>query len=459
MFTYIRKYLRAGFKEGEFGMFGKFTHSKDPFFGKYQVNTSFQITIMAAVGVIVALTFVPFFVWQGIQILLFTSPVWLLFLLPKGARYYWSHYIQHRFLDNPRQAGVLLEVQIPREIQKSPRAMELVFEALYLKPSVTTPLQVWWHGHVRPWWAFEIVSDAGNIHFYIWTWKRLKLRLENTIYAQYPEVRIFEVEDYAKKVKYVPGKMEVVGASFVYEKDDAHPLKSYYDFELNKDPKTEFKIDPLVSMLEMMSSIKSGHVWLQYCIQQAVAGDKWKTRVEEAVQKIYDGASPIYPDLHDPDTMVKGSAILRPMQYEYVKAMQRATLKSVFDVGIRAVYIAKPEDMKAGTAHNLFNMFKLVGSPGGEYYNILNPDGDAYLSDFDWPWEDFRGMRQRFLKRKLLRGYTARSYFHPPVVDDAVIMTSEHLATLYHFPGEESQALGIERLESKRSGPPLDLPI
>lgn len=440
MFTFVRKKLK-----------GNFAH--------YQFNTSVQIVLVSLVGVIAAFLGVTSIAAQGAVLLFYLSPLWVLYLLPKSANYYWMHYIQHQFLENPRQEGVLLEVLLPKEIAKSPRAMELVFEATYLKPSVTTPFQIKWRGHVRPWWSFEVRSQAGKIHFYVWCWKRLRQRLENSIHAQYPGIQLIEVEDYAKDFKFISGQWEVTGNNYMLTKPAEHPIKTYYDFELNKDPKTEHKVDPFVTMLEMMANIKSGELWLQIIVQQARDSKTWKANIEAAVQKMYDDVSPVYAEMHDPEKMIKGNAMLRPMQYEYIKAMQRATTKSVFDVGIRVVYMDTPSGLKGAVLHNMLNMYKMVGSVKGDYFNWLAPDGDAYLTDFDWPWEDFRNMRQTYLKKKILEAYTLRSYFNPPIIDDAIMMNSEQLATIYHFPGEEAASLGIERLESKRGGPPPDLPV
>lgn len=429
------------------------------FFGKYQINTVIQVFVIAIVGTVLAFLCVPWITIQALALLVYTSPLWALLLVPKSVKYYWMHFVQHQFLEGPTPKPILLEVKLHKNIQKSPRAMELVFEAMYIKPSTTTDFQLKWRGNVRPWWSFEIVSDAGQIHFYIWAWKRTRSRLEHTIYAQYPDVQIVEVEDYAKKFHFDPHTMGVIGANFMYAKEDVHPIKTYYDFGLDKDPKTEYKVDPLVTILELIGNIKSGQVWIQIMLQQAVDDKSWRARVAAAIQSMYDDTSPEWPDPTDPEKSTKGSAILRPMQYEYIKAMQRATTKSAFDVGIRFVYVDKKETHSNAIGHNIMNMYKLVGSQGGEYYNLLGPDGDSYLSDFDWPWEDFRGMFATYKIKKLFTAYKARSYFHPPVIDNAIIMTSEQLATIYHFPGEEAQTLGIERVESTRGAPPVDLPV
>jgi hypothetical protein len=435
------------------------TYIKKSIFAEYQINTVFQIFILAIIGLVAMLIGIPYIAAQGFLVLLYTSPLWIMFLIPKSFWFYWLHYIQHKNIDGPSNKPMLVEVKLSKEMLKSPRAMELVFEALHIRPSMTTEFQKKWRGNVAPWWSFEIVSDAGKIHFYIWMLKRTRARVESAIYAHYPDVQLVEVEDYTKHAPFDPETMSVIGSNFTYYTSDVHPIKTYYDFGLDKDPKTEFKVDPLVSMLEIFGSIKTGHIWVQIIIQQAVDSAGWRKRVADAIQLMYDETSPEWADPSNPENVTKGSAILRPMQYEYIKAMQRATTKSAFDVGIRFIHFDDKKYFSGMVGHQIMNMYKFVGQQKGPYYNWIAPDGDSYLSDFDWPWEDFRGMFSSYKTKKLFTAYKARSYFAPPIIDDAFIMTSEQLATIYHFPGEEAQALGIERIESKRGGPPPDLPV
>ena len=94
--------------------------------------------------------------------------------------------------------------------------------------------------------------------------------IEQAIYGQYPEVEIFEVEDYASKFKYDPKKHWMFrdrlaqraarkGRKYGQGKFpgiDVYPIKTYIDYELDKDPKEEFKVDPLGSIIEFMGSLQ-----------------------------------------------------------------------------------------------------------------------------------------------------------------------------------------------------------
>jgi hypothetical protein len=60
---------------------------------------------------------------------------------------------------------------------------------------------------------------------------------------------------------------------------DFLPMKTYVDFGLDKDPKEEFKIDPITPLLEMMGSIGKGeHLWYQIILQEESVYDDKKMK-------------------------------------------------------------------------------------------------------------------------------------------------------------------------------------
>jgi hypothetical protein len=442
----------------------RWTHRK---WVNWQMVEIFMCFLELLTGVVVCMIFAWPLFSGGFLVLLYTSPLWITYKLPQTFWYYWIHYRNHVFLSKPNQEPVLLEIKIPKGIQRSPRAMEIVFENMWIKPSTTTKFQRDWRGNVRPWWSFEIVSDGGEIHFYVWTWKRFRNRVQSVFYSQFPEIQLIETEDYSKRFNYVPGGDYMWGGNnYILMKENAYPIKTYFDYELHKDPKIEHKVDPLATALDMIGTARKGEkYWIQFIIQQAVDHRTWKKKVQEAVEKIYEEARIDFPDPSDPDKLTKGSAILRPMQYEFVKAMQRSTTKNVFDVGIRALYIAPNEMFDIVRLHMIVNYFGIFnpGHYGGgfdkAYYNTFAGDGEKYTANFDFPWEDFKDIRFKRQQRMVLDAYQQRSFFHHPYIDHPIMLNSEMLATLFHFPSDDAKVPGLERLESKRGNAPVDLPV
>jgi hypothetical protein len=124
------------------------------------------------------------------------------YLMPLPLAYFafnlWHHYRQENFIMNIK--WVLLEIQVPRDVIKSPAAMELIFSnALYHKS-----LKGFWEEYMigAPWlwFSLEIVSIDGKVHFFIRTPTRIRDLVETQIYAQYPQAKVVEVEDYVYNI-------------------------------------------------------------------------------------------------------------------------------------------------------------------------------------------------------------------------------------------------------------------
>src|SRR5438067_2018366 len=79
----------------------------------------------------------------------------------------WVRYVRYYFFYNTKT--VLLEIRLPREQFKSPLAMELAIAGIYQTGGETTVLDRYWFGKTRPWYSLEIVSNGGDVHFYVWT--------------------------------------------------------------------------------------------------------------------------------------------------------------------------------------------------------------------------------------------------------------------------------------------------
>src|SRR3972149_9936701 len=209
-------------------------------------------------------------------------PYWGPILLGYMFWHQWMHYVQGRHM--AKINWILLEIKLPKETYKSPLAMEIVLNALY-QAATGTWFDKIWRGKVKDWSSLEMVSIEGHIKFFIrtpWIYKNV---IEAQLYSQYPDVEIYEVPDYVRYVDYrgKEGDWSLIGAEYGLSKPDPYPIKTYVDYGLDKDPKEEFKIDPLTSIIEYLGSFGRGHqFWLQIIIR-AHKGTK-----KDATGKEYD---------------------------------------------------------------------------------------------------------------------------------------------------------------------------
>lgn len=437
---------------------------KDPWLSAkikdYGVSNFGNGAVHAFLGSVLVLFFAPGVAFNGLILLFYTSPLWLLYILPKSFKFYWVHYVQHQFVGSDRAQGMLLEIKIPREIDHSPRAMELVFDALHFRPQMATKILREWRGHVRPWYSLEIVSMKGELKFYIWCWKRVREQVETAFYAQYPTIQLVEApHDYAAKyiAQHQPiKKVDAWGNALKLEREDAFPLKTYYDFQLDQDPKAELKVDPFITVLEQMSSNGPNEIlWMQILFQPEWTDD-WKPKVMKEIKGLYDKTrKPFKNAKGEPQ---EGYAQLKPMQYDVIRSMERSTMKQGFNVCIRSIVIFEDGKFNNMMTQALNQMWRPFGVGKSGFYNSIAPDSEKHTNGFDYPWE-FRSVRRPIRVQKMFEAYAARSAFAPPHIEDAFILTSEELATLFHIPGAEAQQLGIKRIDSMQKGAPPNLPI
>lgn len=384
----------------------------------------------------------------------------------------WIRYLRTDYLS--KQEYVLLEIKISRDILKSPMAMELFLISLYQTGSVTYT-DTYWEGKMKPWFSLEIVSIEGQVRFYIWSLARYKNMIEAQIYAQYPNVEIYEAEDYSLPVKHDPTKVSMWGTYYKLSQKDVYPIKSYIDYGLDKPTKEEEeKIDPFTSVLEYLGSMKAGEqVWIQILIQahkkeglregRLLKKEDWKKAAKSEVEKIRK----------DSVLKTEGSSFGFPNptkgQQEQIEAIERSASKYAFDTMMRGIYIAKNEVFKPVSIVGLIGSVRQYGSNNLNglklgWYTDHTDNAKDWINIFSWipGLLKYKENQRADMERQMLEAYKMRSFFQPPYRlfnADPFIMTTEEIATIYHFPGQVATTPTLQRITSRKSKPPSNLPM
>lgn len=409
--------------------------------------------------------FIPPEVWNGLvlafkYVYLF-MPIWLPVAFAVAVFNAWIKYKRAKFWQ--KEGSVLLEIKLPREITKSPVAMEIVLNALHQTGGESTWLDRVWSGKTRAWSSLEIVSLGGNIKFFIWVRPKIRNAIESQIYSQYPGIEIYEAEDYTKSAYYDPNKNQIWAADFALNKADPYPIKTYIDYGLEKDPDEELKVDPMTAMIEFLGSVTEGHnIWIQIIIRAHkkrriadVFGEKedaWKDEAKEEIKKIIEELKVKKEEGGFPRIPTKGES-------ERIAALERSVSKFPFDCGIRAIYIADKDKFNGANIGGIIGCFKQYSSPE---LNGFKPSG--WISDFDFPWQEWFGRQER-IKPKVLEEYKLRRFFYSPWKgkkfhdSKPFVLNTEELATIFHFPGSVAGTPTFERIPSVKSKAPSNLPI
>ena len=378
----------------------------------------------------------------------------------------WLTYRRLRFFQ--KQTYVLLEIKLPREIFKSPKAAEFFIAGLYQTVGERNWYEKYWKGQTRAWFSLELASINGAVHFFVWTRSGAKNQIEANLYSQFPGIEVFEVPDYTLPIAYDQEVNEIWASEFELTKSDAYPIKTYVDYGMDKDPKEEFKIDPMTPLIEFLGGMGRGHqAWIQIIIRAHKAEDKdpegsgklvdlkWQKAAEKEIEEITKKAKgEIGPD----GKVIQGTGrFLNDIETETIKALGRSISKPGFDVGIRAIYIA-PKDT--------FTLSNIGGVIGGithfnSHLNGFKPirGSEEKYKFFAFAWKDRSKNKRFFEKQYLLDAYKRRAYFYNEYKNPYFVLNTEELATMYHFPGGVSTTPTFSRIESRKAEAPANLPV
>ncbi|MBP6914040.1 hypothetical protein KBB74_00845 [Candidatus Parcubacteria bacterium] len=408
------------------------------------------------------------------------------FILYKPLRFIFVLYIETKW--NMSFKRVLLEVKIPQHITKPLKAMENVFNNIW---PIYDPPKDWratfFEGKTLVSLSFEIAGINGEPHFYIRVPEGARKMVESAIYAQYPDVEIVEVPDYTQNIPQdIPNKdWDMWGCDFMPLKEDVYPLKTYNDFfEENPEAKDEKRLDPISSLLEIISTLKKGEqIWIQVTVVPiSVKENNYVKRGKEIIEvllqrkKLEKKEDPypifletIYTFLHwlwtglNPEKREEEKKLeeypfelrLTPGERDVIAGIERKISKTCYVSRIRYIYLAKKTVFFGGAKGYGPSFFSQFGT---QHLNGLKPWSDT-ITKVQAP-DIFTKRRLYLRKRNLFSNYVNRNSAFDPFPGGTFILSSEELATIFHFPGiEVAPTQALKRIETKRSAPPVTLPI
>ncbi len=415
---------------------------------------------------IFAFLLTPTLVELSVQLALFLAPLWLPAIIIAGAWTLWVTLIRGEYI--AKQNYILLEIKLPRGHEKTPLAMEAVLSGLHLAPYEGPWYKKYWLGTVRPYWSLEIVSLEGQVHFFIWTRATFRKLIESNIYAQYPGAQVVEVQDYTRTISASHTEWAIWGCDYLFTNKDPYPIKTYVEYKLDSPQKEPLQIDPLANLIEFMGSAGKGeYLWLQMIIR-VHKGEKygkkmnakgkqftWRDEAKEIVATIRKETSGTYKD---PATGEERAGFPNPTkgQAEEMAAIERNTSKLAFDVGIRGIYLAKPEKFDSININGLVGIFKQFSSEGWNGFRPVH-----WMTEFDdYPWEfGIQKLKDKYITW-MVEAYRRRQYYHEPfdTTSSSMVMSTEELATIFHIPSSSVESPSLPRIQSSTSEAPVNLP-
>ncbi len=390
----------------------------------------------------------------------------------------WREYRRTKFWH--KKEWMLMRITVPRTTEQTCRAVENIFATfagIHNNPSWT---ETWIDGFVQPTITLEIASIDGIVSYYIWCERRFRNLCESAIYAQYPDADMIEVENYAKQVpqKYPDEEWDGWGTEMMQLMPDPYPLRTYVEFE---DKISGELKDPLANLLENFAHLGPGEqAWYQIILTPTNQKEE-KERAEKIINKI-KGVEEKHKEtmldhllklplmvLQELSKVVFGAGEeehkkenkredfpktmrLSPGEKNILEALERKASKIGFRTKIRYLYLAKTHLYKKPRAvHPFVGAMKQFNTFDMQ---ALKPESKvAGLSSTIW-W--FKNGRNWWRLTKLVRRYAKRS-------NDGIeryFMSSEELATLWHFPILlQVKAPALQRTEAKKTDAPSNIPF
>jgi hypothetical protein len=416
---------------------------------------------------------------QGIMNSVFVvwSEVWWI-VLPLIAFFifwdFWRFYLHVRFVKGI--SWKLLEIKIPKNVLKTPKAMEQIFAAAHAPYSYgIIPFDKYWKGKEEFWMSFELVGHAGESHFYLRLPKEFQHMMESAIYGQYPEAEVVEVEDYLEDFPEIlpNAEIDISGFEEMLRHENYLPIRTYLSFE---DPTEERRLDTIAPIMEIMSKLTNDEqVWYQLVIRPT--GEEFKKEGEKKINQMLGVESKekkkgilaeffglgvtlgevIKAPFEHPNMEVKKKDevpkmmrfILTPGEKDMTEAIQEKISKIAFETTPRFAFLTKQGNPDPGMMSALHGFVRQFNT---QNLNSLKPNGEKTTASYA-----VRGMfkqtRIRWRKRIFYEEYR-----HIVPSAKKAILNIEELATIYHFPIATVSTTELEKISSRKGSPPAGIP-
>ncbi len=435
-------------------------------FGLYSINLNFEsISAFFAQGT-----------WEVISGL-FVMFGWVFIaglFLNIGIGFY-REYRENKYTANWK--WVVLAIDIPALNIQTPKAVEQMFAHLagaFDQPDIAGAFR---GGYKQRYFSLEIISIEGYIQFLIRTEEMFRDLVETSVYAQYPEAEVIEVEDYVNAVpdKFPDENYDIWASDFGLAENDAFPIRFYSEFEHSISKDTVLK-DPMGTFLESFSRIASGEqMWFQIIIEPT--SNSWK---EKAIQKIREmmgdesGSKGLFPSfridelgkswdemsaqlLGSPraegedaaaESKKKNMLDITPGQSKLIAGMEEKISKIGFKTKMRGVYLARKEVFRPERGINA-----LIGAIN--QFNV--PSSNSIVPNFGVSASYFmKQKRINYRKNLLMKAYKKRKI---KIGSNPFILNTEELATVWHFPMSHVKTPLLQKSQAKSSEPPSGLPV
>ncbi len=297
---------------------------------------------------------------------------------------------------------VFLEVLVPRENEIKANAAEQLFAAL---TGLYRGGGLFSFFNPQASLSLEIVADPDHIHFVVVSPRELKDLVEKQIHAAYPIAEVREVPEYDifQKEGYVSfTELATSGPKY-------YSLKTYVDLA---------EVDPLNGILSALTKFSPGEA-ATVQITISPAGSDWQKQGYALLRKVKE----------KPEEGQRSLALGKEME----EGIGRKIIKNGFYALVRVVTVSPSQASADLNLQNILAGLAQLSAPQmASFQERKSWNKNSFMVDFLWR--------------------------HVPRLAHWTVLSTEELATLFHFPNKNNAVPNISWLGAKTGAAPLELP-
>jgi hypothetical protein len=331
--------------------------------------------------------------------------------------------------------------------RKDPKELIAVMEPIIASLSHFTLDDFWarfWQGN--PIFSLEIVSQKGEIYFQIVVPAAFQIQIEQLIHSQYPDAHIERADENDIFLEHYP---HTDLRTLCLLKQFIFPIRTYRNLEG----------DPLSGLTNALSKVGQGQAAMQILIQPT--DQTWQNKVHEALHNIQQGkhftnnGSPITHNISKIAKEVKLASFSEPNPEEQDQFNEaQNTSRSNVRLTAAQEQIAKAISEKGSKVGFKVQIRCLSRDEGSVQVNAQLASMVSAFAQYQSP--ELNGFRvAQETARNLMLDFLLRAMTPS---QPTMILNTEEIASLFHFPNLAIDTPNIHWLGSRRLPPPTILP-
>ena len=290
----------------------------------------------------------------------------------------------------------------------------------------------------EPYIALEIANPAGSeeIHFYMAIPSKFSESIEKQVHSYFPNASIEKVSDYTI---FSPGSC-TSAAALVLKRSHALPITTYENMD----------IDPLNEISNALSKLGENGEGAVIQLILCPAGKTWKKQGRDIAHKMQQGKQ--LKDAHQPSFAAEmGKGMIKVMQN---KPSGEIMKKEAVQLTPEEQELVKKIESKSNKAGFRVNVRLLASAP-------LQSRADEILGHMENAFAQFEHseinhfiIRKRVKAKKTSYDYIFRNFDE----ENSVILSTEEIASIFHFPISTTETPKIKWLKAGAAPPPLNIP-